>query len=517
MNAVVLAGGAATRLHPLTLDWPAALLPVANRPVVEHLLDHLVRHRVREVVMALHHCPYPIEAGLGDGTRWGLRLRYALERTPLGTAGAVRRVAARWSEPFLVAAGTALTTADISKAAAFHQLRGAVLTLIVVPADGEDGDVDVDDEGGLAPPRRPVSGRFATTGLALVSPAALAELSPATPADLVDDLLPRLLAAGLTTCGYVTTDPGRLVRTPGDLLAANHMAIGGELPGLVLPGFEVRPGVRLSRGALVHPGAAVRPPVLVGVNAVIGRGAVVERSVVGEDVIVGGGSTVRHSVLLPRTHVGRGLALEGALVDRERLGRAHAGSWTRVSDPRILGDTRVPLRPHPGSLMGRLLAMAIVAGAAPLWLPVLAGLAVESGGRPLTRRRVVGARGDVALLRRVASRGRLGRLLSRLGLARAPHLWNVVRGDLHWVGTAARSESEWGLLAARGQLPLAPPGLVTLADLTPMPLRSADRLALDRLYAAARSRRRDARLLLAFLLRRLGLPVGALPSELPRP
>ncbi|MGH7265510.1 MAG: sugar phosphate nucleotidyltransferase, partial [Candidatus Rokuibacteriota bacterium] len=348
-RAVILAGGLGSRLGPLTADRPAALLPVANRPIVEHLLDHLVRHRIREATLALHHHPYPLEARLGDGTRWGMRLAYALERVPLGTAGATRRAAAGWTEPFLVASGTALTTADVSKAAAFHPFGGAVLTLILGPADGAAGEIALDDDGRVDPLAPASDARYRSTGLAIVSPEALAYVPPDGPSDLVADLVPRLLAAGLGVAGYVAAEPGVLVRTPADLLAANRLGLAAELPGLVLPGLEAQRGVRRSHGAFVHPQARVVPPAMIGANAVIGRGAVVEDSVVGDDVIVSGWSVLRRSIVLSGTHVGRGLRVEEAVVDRDHLAPIGLDTWLRVEDPRILGDTRVPLRPHAGS------------------------------------------------------------------------------------------------------------------------------------------------------------------------
>lgn len=507
MNAVILAGGSGTRLRPLTLDRPAALLPVANRPIVEHLLEHLGRHRVSEVTFALHHCPYPLEAWLGDGTRWGLRLRYVLERSPLGTAGAARRIVARWTEPVLLAAGTALTTADLAKATTFHQLRGSALTLLVTPAETDAAEIDLDDEGCVMPTPSPDTVRCALTGLAIVEPAALALVPAGEPCDLVRDLVPRLLAAGQTVTGYLTDEPGLFVRTPEDLRVANLRAIAGDFSGLVLPGLEVQPGVFVSHGAMVHPAARLIPPVLVGANAVIGRGATIEATVVGEDVMVGAHSGVQSSVLLARTYVGRGLSLSRAIVDRDWLGQPGGGAWVSVRDPRILGDTRAPLRRSPGSLSGRGIAAALLLIGLPIWLPILAALALETRGRPFRTRPVVGARGGVARLLRVTVRGPVGRLLRRLGLTRAPHLWNVLRGDLHWVGTTPRSPSEWDALVARAELPLAPPGLVSLASLAPAPLRRSDRVALDRLYAATRSLRGNLRLLAAALLRRLGLPV----------
>jgi len=507
MKAVILAGGAGTRLSPLTVDRPAALLPVANRPIVEHLLEHLVRHHVEEATVCLHHRPYPLEAHLGDGTRWGIRLRYALERRPLGTAGAVRAVAARWSDPVLVAFGTTITTADLDKVLALHQLRGGAVTLLVTATE-RGGDVLLDDGGAVALEDRSATAH-AFAGLALVDPRALALLPAGVEADLLDDLVPRAVTAGLGVSGCVASEPGLLVRTPADLALANRRALAGDLPGVIVPGFEIARGIRLARGAVVHRSAQLVPPVLVGENAVIGRGARVEATVIGDEVLVGPGSTIRNSVLSARTYVGRGLSLDGALVDRERIRREAAGTWTIVRDPRLFGDTRAPIGPRPGGVAGRLLAAALLVATAPAWVAVGAVLALEGRGRPLIARQVIGARGRETRLWRIAPHGPVGRLVTRLGLGRGPHLWSVARGDLHWTGTSPCAPVEWKALAAVADLPAAPPGLVTLADIAPGPLPRRDRLALDHFYAATRSRRGDLRLLATALRRRLGRPRAA--------
>lgn len=515
MKAVILAGGAGTALLPLTLDRPAALLPVANRPVVEHLLEHLVRHGVQEATVALHHCPYPLEAYLGEGTRWGVRLRYALERCPLGTAGAARRIAARWTETFVLAFGTTVSSVDLAKALAFHRQRAAALTLIVAPADGPS-PLGVDDGGGIQLNGARGPARFVFTGLALAEPGVLTLLQAGEPADLLETLVPRLLAADGAVHGYVTPEPALVVRTLADLATANRRALAGNFAGLVLPGFEVRPGIWLSRGARVHRDARLVPPVLLGCDAFVGRGATLEGIVAGADVIIGPRASLRHAVVLARTHVGPAIRLDGAVVHRDRLGRPETGTWTRVADPRILGDTRAPLRPQPGSLGGRLAAAGLLLAGAPLWGPLLLWLAVETRGRPLRARRVVGARGRTAHLPRLAVGGPLGRLLRRAGLLRAPQLWSVARGDLHWVGTSPRSLAETRAGGSVGGVPGASPGLVTLAALAPAPLGRQDRQALDRLYAATRTRWGDVRLLAAATRRRLAARAPAAPATEPR-
>ena len=509
MRAVILAGGAGSRLRPLTLRRPAALLPVAGRPVVEYLLEHLARYGVADATLALHHCPSLIEPLLEDGARFGLRLEYALERVGLGTAGAARRVAAGWSEPFILVASTALITTDLSKALAFHDDREAALTVVCAGGNGQS-ELMLDDDGGIVAPGG--SGRGVTSlGLAIINPEALAYAAPGRRCDLLADLVPRLRTAGLAVRGYVSSEPGLVIRTPSDLLAANWQAIAGELPDLVLRGFEVRPGIRLCRGARVHPTARLSPPVLVGFNAEVGRDATIEAAVIGDDVIVEPQSMIRGSVILNRTHIGGPLQLQGAIVDRQTLGDVAASTWVSVEDPRILGDTRAPFRSNPGNLIGRAAAAALLTVTVPVWLPCLTALGLETRGRPFRSKLIVGARGGPVRLRRVAVRGFVGRLLERLRLKRAPYLWSVLRGDLHWVGTTPRTPVQTATLVERGtDVVSARPGLVNLADVAPFGLRWHDRLALDRVYAEtqARSRSADLRLLGAVLRSRAKLFIG---------
>jgi NDP-sugar pyrophosphorylase family protein len=513
MRAVVLAGGYASRLRPLTLRRPAGILSVAGRPILEYVLEHLAQYKVSDAAVALHHGAALVEPILGDGARWGLRVQYALERVPLGTAGAARRVAAGWREPFVLASSTALITTDLSKAVAFHNEQGATLTLVCAGADG-CLDLGLDDRGQLvALPS--VAGSLAWLGYTLVDPRVFALVGPGERCDLIEDLLPRVRRAGGVVRAYQSAEPGLLIRTPRDLMTANRLAISGGLPDLALPGFEVSPGIRLCRGARIHPTAHFAPPVLIGANAVVGRASTVESSGIGEEEIVGPRSTIRGSVILARTHVGPGLQLCEAIAERRILGQVAGGPWVTVDDGRLLGDTRESARWVPAGLPARAAAAVLLGLTAIGWLPCLAGLAVETAGRPFRSRMVMGARGRPAWLRRVRVRGPVGRTVERLGLTRVPYVWSVLRGDLHWVGTTPRTVTQTLTLLERGaETAVSRPGLVTLAHVAPFVAAWHDRLALDRVYAATRTAVRDLRLLGGMLRRRVSRPLG---SEASRP
>jgi NDP-sugar pyrophosphorylase family protein/lipopolysaccharide/colanic/teichoic acid biosynthesis glycosyltransferase len=491
------------------------LLTVVNRPVIEHLLEMLVRHGVESATLAMHHYPYPVEACLGEGTRLGLRLEYALERAPLGTAGSARRIAASWTEPFVLAAGTALVPADLAKAAAFHRAHDAALTLLVKPTTAADGVLDLTDDSRVLLPRLPRTGSFGVAGLAVVSPSALRLLPRLDrPADLVADLLPRLLEARLPVYGQVTRGPGGVIRTLAELLQANQRALAGELPGLVLPGVEIERGIRVCRGASIHPRARLFPPVLVGTNAVVGRDALLASAVIGDEAIVDGASTIRQSVVTARTHVGGGLRLEDAVVTPDGVGLAQPTTWIDVRDPCLLVNTRTPvLAASRNLLLGNLFAALMLGATTPMWGLILLGLLLETRGRPFHRREVVGARGWPVKLRSFAVRGPFGRMLSRWGCKRLPYLWSILRGDLQWVGTTPRSPAEVDALRARGELDLAPPGLVTLAHFTPSRLQRDGRLALDRLYTEMQTRALDLRLLAATARNRAGVGIRVKTSS----
>src|SRR5581483_766075 len=130
MKAVVMAGGEGSRLRPLTSSRPKPLVPVANKPVMHHIVDLLRRHGITEIVATLHYLADEIENYFGDGSEIGASMAYVVEDTPLGTAGAVK-LAQRLleHERFVIVSGDALTDIDIGALVASHVRTGAMATI----------------------------------------------------------------------------------------------------------------------------------------------------------------------------------------------------------------------------------------------------------------------------------------------------------------------------------------------------------------------------------------------------
>src|SRR5918994_586891 len=152
MRAMVMAAGLGTRLRPLTYEIAKPMVPVANRPVIEHIVRLLDGHGFREVIANLHWFPDPIRAHLGDGSEWGIELTYSYEETLLDTAGGVwnvRDYLTEGDDSFLVMAGDALTDVDLRAVCEAHAAHDGVATMTVkrVPNVSEFGVVVTDAEG----------------------------------------------------------------------------------------------------------------------------------------------------------------------------------------------------------------------------------------------------------------------------------------------------------------------------------------------------------------------------------
>ncbi|MBA2752645.1 MAG: nucleotidyltransferase family protein, partial [Actinobacteria bacterium] len=151
MKAVIMAGGAGTRLRPITSNTPKPMLPVANRPMMEHILRLLKKHGFEDIVVTLAVNPQVITNYFGDGSEFGVRIAYATEETPMGTAGSVLNARDELDERFLVISGDVLTSTDLSKVVAFHEEKEALVTIGLKAMDNplEFGIVITRDDGSI--------------------------------------------------------------------------------------------------------------------------------------------------------------------------------------------------------------------------------------------------------------------------------------------------------------------------------------------------------------------------------
>src|SRR5438445_3370285 len=203
MKAVIMAGGEGTRLRPLTSNQPKPMLPLANRPMMEHIVRLLKEHGFDDIVVTLAFLPQAIRTYFGDGAEFGVRMVYATEESPLGTAGSVRNAMEELTEPFLVISGDVLTDIDLSEVVRFHEERGALATIGLKAMENplEFGIVITRDDGSIErflekPTWGQVFSDTINTGIYVLGPEIFDAIPPGVPVDFSEDVFPALLEAG---------------------------------------------------------------------------------------------------------------------------------------------------------------------------------------------------------------------------------------------------------------------------------------------------------------------------------
>jgi mannose-1-phosphate guanylyltransferase/phosphomannomutase len=343
-----MAGGEGTRLRPMTANQPKPLLPVVNRPIMEHVLRLLKRHGFDETVVTVQFLASQVRAYFGDGDELGMHLSYATEQTPLGTAGSVKNAAsALQDDAFLVVSGDALTDIDLGALVRAHRERQALVTVCLarVPDPVEFGIVVTDDEGRIdrfleKPTWGQVFSDTVNTGIYVMQPEVFAAVEPGVPVDWSADVFPALLAAGAPVYGHIAAGYWEDVGTQQSYLKAHADVLHGRVE-VEMPGFEVAPGVWVGDGAEIDPEAVVVGPLLVGDNARIEAGAHLgELTVLGSNVIVKSGAVLEHAVVHDNVYVGPGVGLRGCVIGKstDLMRAAHVEEGAVVGDECVVEE-----------------------------------------------------------------------------------------------------------------------------------------------------------------------------------
>jgi mannose-1-phosphate guanylyltransferase / phosphomannomutase len=342
VKAVVMAGGEGTRLRPMTANQPKPMLPVVNRPIMEHVLRLLRRHGFDETVVTVQFLASMVRNYFGDGEDFGMSLQYATEETPLGTAGSVKNAEdALRDAAFLVISGDALTDIDLSELVRFHKDNGALVTvgLARVPDPLEFGIVIVDDDGRIQrflekPTWGQVFSDTVNTGIYVMEPEVLAEFAPGEVADWSGDVFPRLLERGAPLYGCVAGGYWEDVGNHESYLKAQADVLTGRVQ-TEIAGFEMSPGVWVAEGAEVDPDAVLTGPLAIGDYAKIEGGAQLrEFSVVGSNVVVKEGAFLHRAVVHNNVYVGLGATLRGCVIGKN----SDVMRSARIEESAVVGD-----------------------------------------------------------------------------------------------------------------------------------------------------------------------------------
>ncbi|MBC5805603.1 MAG: hypothetical protein DLM53_00905 [Candidatus Eremiobacter antarcticus] len=340
MQAVVLVGGEGTRLRPLTYAIPKPMAPLLGRPFIGWIIERLRAAGVDEVILSCCYLPEAIEAHFGDGSEHGVRLHYAFEEEPLGTAGAVKNAADKLTGTFYVCNGDILTGVDLVGLRDAHRAHAAIATIHTrrVEDPSQFGVVETNEDGKICrfiekPKPNETTACDINAGTYVLEPEALDAIPSDQRVSIERETFPRLIAETDRVYAVSTRDYWIDVGRPQTYMQAHRDILDGTFERPL--GREIRKKVWSSDGSAASADVSATGPIYLGNDVEIEQGAKIEPySVLYDGCRIGRDATISASILWPNCRVGCGASVRDAILGLDV-----------AVDP---GATV-----HPGSVVGR--------------------------------------------------------------------------------------------------------------------------------------------------------------------
>lgn len=332
MKAMVLAAGVGSRLEPLTARVPKPLVPIANVPVMEHIVRLLARHGYTDIIANLHYLPDMLKEHFGDGSEFGVNLTFRYEEELTGDAGGVRACRDFFDDTFLVLMGDLLTDADLTSIVAEHKKKKALATIGVKHMEEvEHFGVVVRDENGFItgfqekPKREEALSNMVSAGIYVLEPEVFDHMPATGVYGFGRQLFPTLVEGGQRVLGEEIKTYWSDVGTIEQYRQSNFDVLKG-LANIPIPGTKLQDAKKtlwLGDGASVSAQAKVEGRLLLGKNSTVDGATIAGCVIVGdncqihegahlEDVVVWSGSVIERGAIIKNSIIG-----EGAIVKQD--------------------------------------------------------------------------------------------------------------------------------------------------------------------------------------------------------
>jgi len=347
MKAILLAGGKGTRLRPLTIHTPKPIVPIFDRPFLHYQLD-LLKHvaEIDEVILSLNYQPRRIEEIFGDGSDSGLPIRYVVEPSPLGTAGAVRYAGESLHESVVVFNGDVLTEVDLASVIALHRQRKARATIVLTPVENPSayGLVETDAQGNIQrflekPKPDEITCDTINAGIYVLEPDTFDRIPKDMPWSIERSFFPSLIERGETFVAYVYRGYWIDIGTPEKYMQVHRDIMDGRCTAYRAPAPNGGPpNAWINHSARVEPGVSLEGPCFIDEGTVVKTGARIgPYSVVGRQCHIEEHASIERSILWANSRIS-----QDASVRRSILGRhCHIGRHATIEDGVVLGDKSV--------------------------------------------------------------------------------------------------------------------------------------------------------------------------------
>ncbi len=336
MQALILAGGKGTRLRPLTVYTPKPIVPILNRPLLQYQLEILARAGITKITLSLNYQPNKIEDVLGDGSDFGVKLRFITEPSPLGTAGAYKFAARSTRETTVVFNGDIITDIDVAGVIETHRANSAEATILLAPVEdpskfglvesGEKGEVIRFLEKPSPQTVADLKTKNINAGLYVLEPSVLDLVPSGKNCSFEYDVFPSLIKERRPFFAHIIQEEyWRDVGTPASYLSAHHDLLSGRVKNFFSAGESVRDiatTAEIDKVSVIGEGSVVKPHARI-INSVLGPGVQVEEK-----------ASIANSVIWAHTRISSSAEIDGAVIGKS----CYIGRNCDIRPGAVLGD-----------------------------------------------------------------------------------------------------------------------------------------------------------------------------------
>jgi mannose-1-phosphate guanylyltransferase len=324
MQAIILVGGEATRLRPLTCNTPKSMVPVLNIPFLEHVIKYLGGHGIKEIILAQGHLPKPMDDYFQDGSRFGVTLTYSLENKPMGTGGAVKNAERLLRDTFLVLNGDVFTDLDITAMLKFHRERQSKVTISLTPVEDPTafGLIESSSDGRITrflekPSWDQVTTNLINAGAYIMDKEMLKRIPTNTSYSFERQLFPQLLEESEPLYAFFSPSYWIDIGTPTKYLQLHRDLLRGEVKGYSFVQGKI---VKIGQGCSIHPETQLIGPAIIGDNCVISRGVkIFGPTIIGPGNIIGEDTIIEESVTWQKNQFGSKVNLKQCIIANDCL------------------------------------------------------------------------------------------------------------------------------------------------------------------------------------------------------
>ena len=339
MKAMIMAAGIGTRLRPLTYSIPKPMIPIVNKPTLEHTLELLKRHHITEAMINLHTYPKMITNYFKDGSFYNMKINYSEEKELMGTAGGVKKVEDFFGETFLVMSGDGLTDIDIGKVIKFHQEKGALATMVLkkIEARFEYGVTIINTEGRIKkfiekPKWGDVFADTVNTGIYIFQKEVFKFIPANKFYDFGHDLWPLLLEKGERIFGYQMEEYWCDIGNLHEYKKAQKDALEGKVK-INIPGKKIKEKIWIGEGTKIGEGVKMTGPCLIGKRCQIESGVHMGAfTAIGNHSVILRNSVLKNCILWNNVYVDKNVELRNCIIGKS----AHVSESISVFDGSII-------------------------------------------------------------------------------------------------------------------------------------------------------------------------------------